>query len=84
MGTSTLDRRSVPCYAMSMENLTSGNVPHTIDSAGNIVPKPNGVSRWSSPKRYDCTHDDCPDAAVVLRTNPAHNCCANHEEGATA
>lgn len=63
------------------KNDDGGNVPQTIDSNGNIIDKPNGVSRWSSPKTYSCTHDECDKAATVLRTNPAHNCCAEHEEG---
>jgi hypothetical protein len=54
--------------------------PLTIDAAGNIVPRPNGYSRWASPKRYECTHKDCDNAAVVLSPggNMAHNCCAQH------
>lgn len=66
-------------------NLTGGNVPRerTIDSAGNIIPRPYGVSRWSTPRRYGCGHNiDCTNAAVkVSSANKVHNCCGTHEEG---
>lgn len=67
-----------------MTNQTSGNVPQTIDSAGNVVPKPNGVSRWANPRRYNCGHGGCEIAAVRLdMSTKAHNCCGTHEEGET-
>lgn len=64
-------------------NNTSGRVPQkTIDSGGNIVDKPYGPSRWASPKRYACGHEDCPNPALVTSTiGGAHNCCTTHEEG---
>lgn len=51
----------------------------TIDAYGNIINKPYGSSRWISPKKFDCAHDECDHAAVVLKTNPVHNCCNQHE-----
>ena len=66
------------------KNTDSGNVPHkTIDHNGNIVDKPYGLGRWARVRVYTCTHTDCTNSAVTLRTSPtAHNCCGIHEEGA--
>lgn len=53
----------------------------TIDSKGNIVPKPNGLGRWHSPRRYECAHEDCTNPATILSSvGKAHNCCTEHEE----
>jgi hypothetical protein len=62
----------------------------TINSKGEIVDRPYGVSRWANPKTYGCAHTDCVHPAKVLKaanahpvaagmpTN-AHNCCGTHE-----
>jgi hypothetical protein len=56
-------------------------VNKTIDSKGNIMPKPYGGSRWASPKNYNCNHEDgCLNPATVLNAIPSvHNCCNQHE-----
>lgn len=72
----------------------SGNVPYTIDSKGNIVPKPYGVSRWANPRFYHCEHfgyNGCDNAAQIYYRkvagvetnhgiNESHNCCNKHGE----
>lgn len=69
------------CYASCMNtNQTGGNDPQTIDAYGNIIAKPFGVSRWAHPKKYACKHENCENAATILRTAPVHNCCNQHEE----
>lgn len=72
-------------YASGMNDKESGNVPQTIDSKGNITPKPYGISRWASPRVYDCEHtEDCSNPAQFLHRKVAnigksHNCCGSHE-----
>lgn len=50
------------------------------------------ISRWATPKRYECAHRACPEAALILvrrelhefhdrkasLTDKAHNCCGTH------
>jgi len=64
----------------------------TIDSKGNIVPKPYGYGRWHSPRKYGCAHRGCQNPATILArlgseeftteagelTTKAHNCCGEH------
>lgn len=60
----------------------------TINSKGEIVPKPYGPSRWASPRVRPCAHPDCPNPASVLKAadahtgdatvTKAHNCCGGH------
>lgn len=68
-------------YAWAMnENEKNEKVSYTIDSNGNVVPKPYGPSRWANEKKYDCQHEeDCENAAILLVQGPwPHNCCAQH------
>lgn len=74
--------------------MTQNNRPKTINSRGEVIDRPVGVSRWSSPRTYACAHQDCPNPATVLKAaaahttptdpgqpvNPvnAHNCCGHH------
>lgn len=40
------------------------------------------MDRWSTPKKYDCTHEGCNKAALILEqsTDRVHNCCTEHDE----
>ena len=67
------------------QNPESGNVPRklTIDSAGNVIPRPYGASRWANQRVRECAHE-CNNPATVLLYKDvvkAHNCCGEHEEG---
>jgi hypothetical protein len=60
-------------------NIKEAGTSRTIDSKGNIVPKPTGPSRWASPRKYACKHVGCNRAAVTLSSvGRAHNCCGTH------
>lgn len=57
----------------------------TIDSKGNIIDKPSGVSRWANPRIRPCQHKECEDAAEILSAGcpgmpRAHNCCCWHKD----
>ena len=73
--------RAVPAwYAYAMNTSKEEGTPLTIDSAGNIVPRPNGYSRWTNHRKFACKHEGCDKAAVATVVSPkAHNCCADHE-----
>jgi hypothetical protein len=73
--------------------MTYSERPRTINSKGEIVPKPYGPSRWASPRIRPCVHssDGIPcenPAAITARTgahaidetgkDTAHNCCGTH------
>lgn len=59
----------------------------TIAANGEVIPKPYGLGRWHSPRRYGCGHDGCTGPAEVLAradshpvdgANRSHNCCGSH------
>lgn len=52
----------------------------TIDSNGNVIDKPYGLSRWARPRKYSCKHEGCelPTRKLCVEGKP-HNCCMQHD-----
>lgn len=75
--------------AAHLEVMNHRDRPKTIAANGEIVSQPYGPSRWASPRRYSCAHDECLNSASILvpaethlvdeagSTRP-HNCCGAH------
>lgn len=53
-------------------NMTNENQRLTINSRGEIGPKPYGPSRWASPRTYTCAHPGCRFPASVFKPANAH------------